>query len=261
VLRARLPRADAGLARVSATPGGTQAVLLDIEGTTTPIAFVAQTLFPYARMHLREHLEQHGSLPEYEYLLATLRDEHASDAHVDHTVPRWADHPLTARVASAASYVEWLMDRDRKSPPLKTLQGKIWEHGYRGGELAGEVFSDVPRAFVRWRDQHVSIGIFSSGSVLAQQLLFRHTPFGDLTRFLQWYFDTSVGTKMEMDSYRRIASAMALPPAAILFVSDVTRELDAACAAGMQTRLSIRPGNSQPHETDAHTVIRSFDEI
>jgi enolase-phosphatase E1 len=97
--------------------------------------------------------------------------------------------------------------------------------------------------------------------VLAQQLLFRHTPHGDLTGFLRWHFDTSVGTKTKADSYQRIANVMALPAAAILFVSDVTRELDAARAAGMQTRLSIRPGNSEPDEGHVHMVIQSFDEI
>jgi enolase-phosphatase E1 len=247
---------------VSATPPGRiQAVLLDIEGTTTPIAFVTEVLFPYARTHLREYLEQHGSSPEYESLLANLRDQHASDARADQTVPRWTDHPLPARVASAASYVAWLMDRDSKSTALKSLQGTIWEEGYRRRELTGEVFTDVPRAFVRWRDQNVSIGIFSSGSVLAQQLVFRHTPHGDLTGFLRWHFDTSVGTKTEADSYQRIANVMALPAGAILFVSDVTRELDAARAAGMQTRLSIRPGNVPPSESHVHMMIRSFDEI
>ena len=31
-------------------------VLLDIEGTTTPVTFVTQTLFPYIRRELRSYL-------------------------------------------------------------------------------------------------------------------------------------------------------------------------------------------------------------
>ena len=126
-------------------------------------------------------------------------------------VPPWVDAPPAARLASVASYCEWLMDRDRKSTALKVLQGKIWEEGYARGELVGDVFADVPGALERWRAQHLQIGIFSSGSVLAQQLLFRHSSAGDLTRFLQWYFDTTTGAKTDSESYRRIATAMGLP--------------------------------------------------
>ena len=162
---------------------------------------------------------------------------------------------------SAASYAEWLMDRDRKSTPLKTLQGKIWEEGYQRGELVGEVFADVPPALSRWHAQGAPVGIFSSGSVLAQQLLFRHSSAGDLTPFLRWYFDTTTGKKADSDSYRRIAAAMNMPPQAIVFVSDIVAELDAARDAGLQTRLSIRPGNAPPPPAQGHAVIRTFDEF
>ena len=97
----------------------------------------------------------------------------------------------SARLAAIAAYAEWLMDRDRKSPALKELQGRIWDDGYRRGELVGEVFPDVPGAFGAGRSGGMPVGIFSSGSVLAQQLLFRHSSAGDLTPFLRWYFDTS----------------------------------------------------------------------
>ena len=125
------------------------------------------------------------------------------------------------------------MDRDRKSTPLKTLQGKIWEEGYQRGELVGEVFADVPPALSRWHAQGAPVGIFSSGSVLAQQLLFRHSSAGDLTPFLRWHFDTTTGKKADSDSYRRIAAAMNMTPQAIVFVSDIVAELDAARDAGL----------------------------
>ena len=152
------------------------------------------------------------------------------------------------------------MDRDRKSPALKELQGRIWKDGYRSGELIGEVFPDVPVALGRWHRLGIPVGIFSSGSVLAQQLLFRHSAAGDLTRFLRWHFDTAVGAKGEPESYRRIASAVDAAPEQILFVSDIVRELDAARAAGMQTRLSERPGNATPPKHH-HPVVRTFDQI
>jgi len=243
-----------------AAPTGIQAILLDIEGTTTPMAFVVEVLFPYARNHLRRHLEQHATSPMYASLFDRLRHEHASDRSAGEAVPPWVDAPPAAHLAFVASYAEWLMDKDRKSTALKALQGRIWEEGYRRGELVGEVFADVPRALARWHAQHLQIGIFSSGSVLAQRLLFRHSSAGDLTPFLQWYFDTSTGAKADSDSYRRIAMAMEMPPEAIVFVSDVVRELDAARGVGMHTRLSIRPGNAPPPE-HGYAVIRTFDEI
>jgi enolase-phosphatase E1 len=236
-----------------------QAILLDIEGTTTPIAFVHEVLFRHARLNLRRHIEQHASSPGYDSLFDRFRDEHAGDRLAGQDVPPWVDAPHAARLASVATYSEWLMDRDRKSTPLKDLQGRIWEEGYGRGELVGEVFSDVPRALERWQAQHVPVGIFSSGSVLAQQLLFRHSSAGDLARFLRWYFDTTTGAKADTDSYRRIAAAMATPAGSIVFVSDVLRELDAARGAGMQTRLCIRPGNKPPPDGHGYAVIRSFD--
>lgn len=242
-------------------PAGIQAILLDIEGTTTPIAFVTDVLFPFAQKNLRRHIEQHASSIEYNALFDRLGDEHAADRRAGEAVAPWVDTPQTSRLESVASYCEWLMERDRKSTALKALQGKIWEEGYTRGELVGEVFDDVPRALARWHAQQLPIGIYSSGSVLAQQLLFRHSSAGDLTRFLRWYFDTSMGAKTESDSYRRIATRMVIPANAILFISDVTGELDAARGAGMQTTLSIRPGNKPLPLTYGDSAIRSFDEL
>ena len=244
---------------MSAAP--VRAMLLDIEGTTTPIAFVTGVLFGYARTHLHSHLERHEASAALASIVDRLRDESARDAQAGEAVPEWADAPRSARLASAARYVEWLMDRDRKSTPLKELQGRIWEECYRGGTLVGEVFADVPPALARWRAQGAGIGIFSSGSVLAQQLLFRHSSAGDLTRFLQWFFDTTTGPKSDPASYTRIASAMGVAAPAVLFISDVTRELDAARTAGMQTRLSLRPGNAPLTTTHEHVAIESLNDV
>lgn len=197
--------------------------LLDIEGTTTAIAFVTERLFPYARAHLVEFLEREGRAPETPRFLA-------------------------------------LMDADSKDPELKDLQGRIWEDGYERGELAGDVFEDVPRAFKRWHGRGVPIAIYSSGSVLAQQLLFRTTPAGDLTKYISSYFDTAVGAKRDAGSYARIAERVGLAPDAITFVSDVVAELDAARSAGMHTLLSLRPGNP-PQATNDHPAVATFDAV
>ena len=232
-------------------------ILLDIEGTTTPIAFVTQTLFPYARTHLRSYLERHGDSPQYLELLRTFRQEHAADAQARLNVPPWSGVGAGAR-ASVEAYAEWLMERDRKSPALKELQGYIWEEGYRNGELVAPLFPDVPRAFERWRAAGTDIGIFSSGSVLAQRWLFRCSSAGDLSSYLCCHFDTHTGPKQDAKSYERIAREVDKLPAAILFISDVAAELDAARSAGMKTLLAARPGNPPQPEHD-HSVVTTFD--
>ncbi len=244
-----------------AAPAAVGALLLDIEGTTTPIAFVHEVLFGYARTHLRRHIAQHGTSSDYRVLFERLRSEHSADRQAGEAVTPWVIEPSAAQYEAVAGYTEWLMDRDRKSTALKMLQGRIWEEGYRRGDLVGEVFADVPAMFERCQAQGRAVGLFSSGSVLAQQLLFQHSNAGDLTRFLRWYFDTTVGAKSDRESYRRIATVMRLPADAVLFVSDVTAELDAARTAGMQTRLSIRPGNEPPPQSHDYPMIHSFDEL
>jgi enolase-phosphatase E1 len=152
------------------------------------------------------------------------------------------------------------MDQDRKSTGLKSLQGKIWDEGYRSGELRGEVYADVPVAMERWRSQGTEIAIFSSGSVQAQRSLFSTTPAGDLTRFIKAYFDTTTGPKGAPESYTRIAAALGRQASRVLFLSDVTAELDAARAAGMQTGLCVRSPDSVP-PSGGHPVIHDFERL
>ena len=153
------------------------------------------------------------------------------------------------------------MDQDRKSTGLKMLQGLIWKEGYDRGELRGVVFPDVAPALERWHAQGRDVRIFSSGSVLAQRLLFATCPEGDLTRFIRGYFDTTTGSKKDAASYRIIAQAFGLTPDRILFASDVVEELDAARVAGMETRLAVRPGNAKVHDPNGHPFVSSFDEM
>ena len=221
-------------------------ILLDIEGTTTPIRFVYDVLFPFARAHAHEHLN-----PATEEALKSDHDRDLARG-LEPLPPPWS--------FGALAYVHWLIDEDRKTTALKELQGRIWQDGYRRGELRGEVFPDVPPALEGWHRAGIDIRIFSSGSILAQKLIFSTTPQGDLTRFLNGYFDTTTGSKAEASSYTAIADAFAVPAAEILFVSDVVRELAAAAAAGLDVCLAVRPGNpSQPQ--NSYRSISSFAEI
>lgn len=238
----------------SLSSAGIRGILLDIEGTTTPIAFVHDVLFTYARDHARDYLVQHST--ELADDVAQLREEHARDLSSGAEPPSITNDP-----ASLATYVHWLIDRDRKSTGLKSLQGKMWREGYVNGTLKAQVFTDVRPVFERWREAGLRISIFSSGSALAQQLLFKYTEDGDLTPFISDYFDTNVGAKGDAESYRQIAAKMNLSAREILFISDVVTELEAASAAGMKTRLSIRPGNQPQPDPDRFQAINSLDQI
>src|SRR5215208_4897394 len=230
-------------------------ILLDIEGTTTPIAFVHEVLFSYARAHAREFLANNFDTDEVRADIALLREEHALDVRNDRHPPA-----LSSELDSIAGYIDWLIAQDRKSRGLKSLQGKIWRQGYLDGSLKSPVFADVAPALARWHAAGLSINIFSSGSVLAQQLLFAHTEAGDLTRFIDNYFDTNAGKKGEAKSYGQVAAALDLPPNEIIFISDVVAELEAANESGMRTLLCIRPGNPPQEAAERFTAIHSFDE-
>lgn len=229
-----------------------KAILLDIEGTTTPIDFVHEVLFPYSRERMANYVAMHFDHlhPEIEQLV----DESAHDAK--YTVPV---DPLEP--GSVAAYLQYLIDNDKKSTPLKSIQGKIWQEGYGSGDIESVVFDDVPPAFERWSDAGRTIAIYSSGSTLAQQLLFRHTNRGDLTEYISEYFDTNVGGKREKESYRTIASRLELDSDEILFLSDIPEELEAAAGAGLKTALVSRPGNAEHDPAARFKSISSFAEL
>jgi enolase-phosphatase E1 len=233
-------------------------ILLDVEGTTTPVAFVYEVLFPFVRLRVAEFLRRHQDSDEMRADIVALKAEHDADVEAGRAPPEWREDSADSTRESAARYVHWLMDQDRKSTALKSLQGKVWEEGYARGELRGSVYRDVPPAFARWRTQGRRVYIFSSGSVLAQRLLFVHTADGDLTTYISGYFDTTTGPKSSAASYCSIAADIGAHAADVLFLSDSTAELDAAREAGMQTALCVRPGNPEP-QTQTHARVETFD--
>jgi enolase-phosphatase E1 len=235
-------------------------ILLDIEGTTTPAEFVYHTLFPFAERKLESFLREHARDPEIQRLIAELRVQHERDARSGFEPPRWADESEEARLRSSIAYGQWLIVKDSKRTTLKSLQGKIWQQGYASGELRGQVFPDVPAALKRWWRQKKIICIYSSGSVLAQQNLFRTTARGDLTPLISLYFDTRVGPKTERDSYQRIAASFAQRPERFLFISDAVKEIEAAQMAGMQALLCVR-GERSPAASVTARVIHDFNAV
>ncbi len=218
-----------------------RALVLDIEGTTTSIAFVKDVLFPYSRARLADFVREHVSDPE---VLAELDRFRAETGSQD----------AEAAIATLLRYI----DEDRKDPVLKQLQGRIWREGYRTGAFVAHVYPDVAPALRRWKRSGLSLYVFSSGSVEAQKLLFSHTELGDLTELFSGFFDTTTGRKTEAASYRRIATSIGRPAAEVAFLSDVEAELDAAREAGFVTVWVDR--DSAPN-AGAHRRIASFDQL
>lgn len=230
--------------------------LLDVEGTVAPISFVYQQLFPYAEAHFPEFLRRRGGEPDVDADLALLAGENRAEQEPGHPAYQYAKGE--GRSASALNYLLWLMDRDRKSTALKSLQGKIWKTGFEAGELKGMVFADVPAALKRWAAE-ARVAIYSSGSVEAQKLLFLYSNFGDLTPLIAGYFDTRTGAKTSPASYAAIAKAMHVGPEEVLFLSDAVPELDSAREAGCHTRLAVRAGNAAVEDARLHVVVESFE--
>jgi len=198
-----------------------RAILTDIEGTTSSIAFVAETLFPYARARLPAFVA----------------------AHPDETAPILAEVVAMEAGDPIATLTRWI-DEDRKATPLKTLQGMIWADGYRERAFTGHIYPDAMAALRRWHAAGIALYVFSSGSVAAQKLLFGHSDAGDLTPLFSGYFDTTTGSKRDAASYQAIADAVGLAATDILFLSDTPQEIAAAREAGLSALLIDRNGGT-----------------
>jgi enolase-phosphatase E1 len=218
-------------------------LLLDIEGTTCPVSFVADVLFPYARERMESYLTQHAHDPEVAALVSAVADAWRSDLHPEVQGLRARMSTAIPEAEQVLPYLRWLIANDVKLTPLKDLQGLIWHAGYASGELVAPLFADVPEALQAWWQQGLILAVYSSGSVTAQKLLYGHSQSGDLSPLFSYWFDTRHGAKQQVSSYSGIAATMGCPPESVLFISDALAELKAAAAAGMACLFSDREGN------------------
>jgi len=234
-------------------------VLLDVEGTVAPISFVYDVLFPYAASHLDGFVrEEWDTLNDVVELFEAQVEADRKDGLLGVVdIPAAEGNNREQRIQSVIDSARWQMETDRKTTGLKSLQGRIWKGGFESGQLQSVVFPDVPNALKRWTEAGRKCAIYSSGSVQAQRLFFRYCEAGNLSEYLDGYFDTKVGAKREPESYRAIARELGAEPSKVFFATDVVAEADAAREAGMNTGLLVRPGNpEQPaHE---HVVMEDF---
>lgn len=219
-------------------------ILLDIEGTTTDIHFVHQVLFPYSAQRLPAYVETHQQAQPVQEALLSVKETVLQEEG------RSIDESEAIQVL-----LGWIQ-QDRKHTALKQLQGLIWKEGFEKGHYQGHVYDDVPQALRNWQGKGIGLGIYSSGSVQAQKLLFGYSIHGDLTRFFSHYFDTKVGGKKEVDSYKNIVAQLNLAPLDVLFLSDIEAELDAARLAGLRTTQLLREGTvpSAKHATASNLL-------
>lgn len=220
-----------------------KAIVTDIEGTTSSLSFVKDVLFPYARANLAGYIHRHADEPKVQTLLNDARAEAGSELTIEQLITQ---------------FIQWI-DEDKKVTPLKSLQGLIWEAGYRQGDFKGHIYPDAAEYLKTWKSQGLDLYVYSSGSVYAQKLLFAHTDYGDLTLLFSGYFDTHIGGKKESQSYRNIAEKIAVPAEQLLFLSDIKEELDAAHEAGFNTYWLIRDGEIDSQA--AHRQVSEFGQI
>jgi enolase-phosphatase E1 len=231
-------------------------ILLDIEGTTSSISFVYDKMFPYVRENLVSFLDGNWENSDVQECLPLLAVDLGEP-----DVEKWLGENADQGKGKAAQGVIQLMDGDVKATGLKQLQGLIWKNGFHSGQLVAHLFEDVAPAIAAWNDAGIDVRIYSSGSIAAQKLFFGHCVAGDLLDQFKGHYDTTTGPKKESESYEKIAGDFSLSPSDVLFVSDVVDELTAASTAGMQTVLSLRPGNKSQGDGHKYQTISSFDQI
>lgn len=223
------------MCRLSFVPADMPA-LLDIEGTVCSISFVKDVLYPYF-------------LQEYPALLAKAFPLNESDP-IGKVLLGFPTE-VTASYDSVVSHINHLVASDFKDPVLKAFQGIVWKMGYDSGKLKAPLYADA----IDFVKTHSPVYIYSSGSVPAQKLLFAHVDvdgsLADLTSYILGYFDiTTSGYKQDAQSYVNIAKSIGCDPLEVVFYSDNANEVRAALAAGMASKVVVRPGNAPLTDED-----------
>ena len=220
-----------------------KAIVTDIEGTTSSLAFVKEVLFPYARANLADYVRCNIAQEQVKKIVVATGQEINAELDTEQSI---------------SQLIQWI-DEDKKVTPLKSLQGLIWEAGYQQVDFKGHIYPDAVENLKKWKAKGLDLYVYSSGSVQAQKLLFAHTDYGDLTPLFSGYFDTLIGGKKEPQSYSNIAKNIDIPPEHLLFLSDIKDELDAAKVAGYQTAWLVREDALQAKA--GHLQVSSFDQI
>lgn len=229
-------------------------ILFDIEGTVAPISFVHEVLFPYAYEKMESFI---NNFFISENIFLQIQKENKFDYETG-SYPFLIESPHEK--AKIIHYLRYLIQIDRKSTPLKEIQGEIWRVGYENGEIQSKIYLDALKFFKHIHARGLKASIYSSGSVLAQKLIFQYSDKGDLRNFFSHYFDTTIGPKKEKESYLKIAQVLELESSKIVFFTDVLAEAKAAQEAGIFPVILKRPTNP-PQGEHAFLTIEDFYEL
>ena len=221
-------------------------IMTDVEGTTTSISFVHEILFPFAKRRLADFCRENAHSDIVKEALRLTKETVQEEEHKE------------ISDSEAIEKLLYWITNDRKHPALKSLQGYIWEEGYKSGEVKGHIYDDVPHALEKWKNAGLVLGVYSSGSVKAQHLIYEYSAKGNLRPYFSFHFDTKVGHKRETSSYENIVKELKTTPESILFLSDIKEELDAARAVGLKTIQLVRQNDVVLGD---HQQVRNFTEI
>ncbi|MBF2057978.1 MAG: acireductone synthase [Cyanobacterium sp. T60_A2020_053] len=221
-----------------------KAIITDIEGTTSSISFVKDTLFPYAYEKMADFIKVNIENKIVKNIIIQVAEE----AHINPN-----------NIELIISTLRQWINEDRKIAPLKDLQGLIWENGYSNGDFTAHIYEDAYEKLLYWHQKNIPLYVYSSGSVYAQKLFFAHTNYGNILHFFRDFFDTKIGNKKESQSYQKIIEKIAIPAPSIIFLSDIEAELNSAQEIGMKTILVDR--ENQIKNSHHHPIVKSFTEI
>ncbi len=221
-----------------------KAIILDIEGTVSPISFVKDVLFPYSREKMKDFIKNSKDNPEVKKILEEVKEIEKKELSEDEIIE---------------ILIKWI-DEDKKIAPLKEIQGMIWKEGFENGELKAPLYEDAYEKMKTWKDKY-NLYIYSSGSVQAQKLFFSHTTHGNILNWFKDFFDTRIGNKKENQSYKNILSQIGFKPDEVVFLSDNPDEIKAAADAGLNVIKVSRPEDVEWIEGFPFKQIKSFKEI
>lgn len=237
-------------------------LIFDVEGTTTSVSFVRDTLFSYIRNNLYDYINNQWDDEEFKIVVALLTDQSNTDVrnNVKGVVPITEGNN---KKDSVYFNVLWQMNEKRSTPSLKLLQGHVMRLGFKTGALVGHVYRDFENLLQTIYESDCRVYTYSSGSVEAQELLFEHSIYGNLSKYFKGHFDSGIGKKDDPESYKNIARKLKCKPESIGYFTDSYEEADAAAEAGCRTFVICRTdGLTEPKYSESrHWTFKTFSQV